>query len=283
MLLSRSTSIVAGPWVHTFALAIVACTLTARPLPASEPGPEQPDSSEPIVTLLLRDGRRISGALTPRTDSRTVWLQSASGSIVIASGFDWQQVRGVLHEDRWLTSAECERLVTQVVTAARNGDTDRPHPLAAVPGSEHSLMAVERLPSDPTPRVASLHIEAILANFDSDAEPDGLRVLVTALDARGLPVLVDGQLELSLTADTQFRRGGRHDTRSLPLRQHLGEWTRRLEHTCQRSGAALVLLEFPGPVDIHEADVSPWGVLSARLGVPGQGAFDATADVWLRP
>lgn len=284
MLLSRCKRIVAGRCVRTFTLAAVACAITARPLPATEPGSDHPDSSAPIVTLLLRDGRRISGELTPRTDSRTVWLQTASGSIVIASGFDWHRVRGVNHQERWLTSAECARLVTQVRTAARNQGADSPHQLAAVPAAEYSLLAHETRPRPvATSRVASLHIEATLANFDSDAEPDGLQVLVTPLDACGVPVPVDGQLEFSLAAETQLRRGGRHDIRSLPLRQQLGEWTRRLEHACQVNGAALVMLEFPGPVNLHEADISPWGVLSARLGVPGQGAFDATADVWLRP
>ncbi|HUG89661.1 MAG TPA: hypothetical protein VML55_02430 [Planctomycetaceae bacterium] len=248
---------------------------------ADEPAREDAAGDMPL-TIILKDGRLASGQLDPRTDSRRLWIRTGETAITLASGFAWEAVRGVRHGERRLTSAELESMIGALHA---NPPVRRDEQPTAVSGRRMSVeppistgSGVRPLPA----RVVSLYTEACLANWDADAEADGVRVRIVPLDADGRIVTLDAQLDIVLHGVPKRSWSGPDDRRRNDLPE-LGRWTRRVRAADFGPDGAVYDLEFQGEPPERDGSLASWGSLSARLGVAGRGAFDASAEVLLRP
>ena len=134
----------------------------------------------------------------------------------------------------------------------------------------------------PAGRVNSLRVEACLANWNADVYPDGIRVFVWPLDARGELVPVNGRIEFTLVVERNPSERG-HRLRRPPEFEEL-----------QRKSFAVVQADFAGGPAVYEIpfnqlrpDATPELALQAlvrgRLSIPGRGIFEASdAHVLLR-
>jgi hypothetical protein len=135
----------------------------------------------------------------------------------------------------------------------------------------------------PSACVASLHVEAVVANWDEDAEPDGLRVLVVALDRLGQPVPVPGQVDFELVGGVAQVADDGQIVGGPSLAAEFGRWGRRLPEGPCDAEPAVFDLPFQSVHPHRDPRVDPVGELLVRLGIPGRGTFEATTDVLLYP
>ena len=124
-------------------------------------------------------------------------------------------------------------------------------------------------------RVTSLQIEACLAQWDADPQPDGLRVWVFPLDAGGKIVPVHGQLDLTLVGTTQPIAGAAWQ--KTPRFPELERKSQLVRHSDFLAGPAVYQVPFSRAQPDYDLQLAWPGLLHARLRVPSVGAFDASA------
>jgi hypothetical protein len=128
------------------------------------------------------------------------------------------------------------------------------------------------------PRVCWLAIEASVANWDANVEADGLVVRVYPRDATGALVPVRGTLEVELI-------GRWTGVAKLPQPfERIGHWAQQVRLEDFGPNGAVYRLRFQGVHPEFDLTVASRGAVHARLSVPGEGTFEATAStVRVRP
>ena len=251
---------------------------------ATEPAVGQDREAERPISVEVASGRTFGGQLDARTDAVQLWLRSGRGSTVLLRPIQWDRVVQVHVAGQDLSGEEFRQIVEAV-----KPDTPTPKQAAApqnkivIKGSTRSggfLSVTGTPPRKPAarPRVRSLAIEAVVANWDADVEVDGLLVYVYPLDGTGAVVPARGTLQFDLTGqrDRVFRRWQPFTT--------LGRWSRRVRREDFGADGAVYRLPFQGVHPEFDLTVAPRGALHARLSVPGQGTFETTESmVRIRP
>jgi hypothetical protein len=235
-------------------------------------------AGEPI-TVRLRDGRQIHGLVDHLTDAQQLWLRREDQGAEVASGFAWHDVTQVVHNGQTYTPAAFQAIAPELKSPGRKfvelWPPDAPRMDAEVVRETTTL-------SHLVGPVRALVIEAQLAQWDDDAQTDGLRVMVAPLDARGQLVAVDGQIHFTLVAQVEWTAGGHHGP-LVPKFRELERVSRivRREHFAQ--GPAVYDLPFSQVHPDFDLSLSAKALVHARLGVPGRGVFEASdANVLLR-
>src|SRR5262245_57150930 len=141
---------------------------------------------------------------------------------------------------------------------------------------------VPLMAAPPSGRVKSLRIEACLAQLDSDSEPDGLRIIVIPLDARGHLVPVSGRVDFTLVGELEPSE--RYQRMRRPPEFHELEHKSFQVHRADfGNGPAIYEITFTRFHPDRMPDLAWEALLKARLSVPGQGVFDASdAHVGMR-
>ena len=150
--------------------------------------------------------------------------------------------------------------------------------LSAAEGAEPTP---ERVPTVRAP-VRTMTIQAAAAQWDNDAFPDGLTVRICPVAADGTPAAVNGELTLTLRG---FIHGSyRRDSFALHPQPHEFERTSHLVKPTEFiDGTAVYRLPFSRIRIDRDLEIEPPCVVHARLGVPGQGVFEAACTVLIRP
>jgi hypothetical protein len=125
-------------------------------------------------------------------------------------------------------------------------------------------------------RVVSLEIDAVLVNRDRDVEPDGLEVCVAALDCDGVPRTVRGSLAARLWGE----RVGTNDSHQ--RFEDLARWSEPVCEADFRDGVACYFLPFRTVRPEFDFSLATDAHLNVRLGVHGEGNFEASIPVHLR-
>jgi len=251
-------------------------------------------SASEVIRVELDDHRTLFGHVDARTNEETLWLCSLSPGIVLRSGFDWNEVVRVHFAAGTLSSAEFRRVapslaldpehVDHAAFSAKDPSDERlPPELTAGNDSwpQDALSTTQRFPTLP---VASLSIEAGVANWDDDVEPDGLRVFVSPLDREGNIVPINGTLDFTLVGQSVNTPYNRRRVGRSGLFPELGRWSRRVRKSDFDRSVAVYELPFRQINPEFDLAIAPYGLLNARLGVAGLGRFDASDDnVDLRP
>jgi hypothetical protein len=237
---------------------------------------------EARLTVRLASGRSFSGQIDSQSDGAHLRLRFAEGSAAIVRPIQWDRVVEARLADKPLAGSELRDLVRSA------GLPLAPTPVVAVsrPGRGSFIAPALPEPSDvppvAAPRVRSITVNAGLANWDADVEPDGLVVYVQPLDDQGRLVPVDGTLDVELVAETVDRM-----TQARPFGR-LAYWSRSVSAAEFTSSGAGIPLEFQAVHPEFVRNVASHGALRVRLSVPGQGTFEATespvrirsASVW---
>ena len=244
--------------------ALVCLAATWLPAVAAEP-----------VRATLADGRIASGLVDSRTDSQQLWLRAEHTSIRLSSAFAWEDVVSVSQHGVVLEKAALiERRV-------QNGGPALP--TAVLPLPQAFPREDFRLQSAIMPRtkVGRIEIHAELGRWDAYVPASGLVVTVEVFDERGAPIDVLGEIELTLCGEAAPL--GRNPPEPVTL-QELAAAHQRVHPADFVGGQATYRLPFDRRHPDFDPSVSPFGLVQARLGVNGQGVFEASDSfVRLRP
>jgi hypothetical protein len=248
-----------------------------------------------LTVVHLADGRVLQGILDTRTDETFLWLRTVTDNFSLSSRFRWSDVldvdpsipdlpgdehrievdvsKGIDVVDQFEPAADEEEDAVDGKDDWMDWPTSRPGISEAGPWEAPLLFPVAR----------ALRIEAHLANWDDDVEPDGLRVLVSPVDGFGQVVPVFGSIDFKLIGEHRLSRGGEHVRRrdSFPL---LGEWSRRVTLKTFRPNGVVYELPFRNFAPGRDVDIAFEALLTARLGIPGVGVLESSDSyVLLRP
>jgi hypothetical protein len=228
-----------------------------------------PVATSAAVAVHLEDGRTLTGQVDAATDDEYLWLRTTAPGIAFSRAIAWKDIVAVDHGGKECRTAEFRPIAEQIKTPLPEGFFASPKARSAQPTSPR----VE--PVRPN-RVASLEIEARMANWDADAAPDGLELRIRPLDAHGRTLRVDGDLDVRLVGQ---RIAGPNAPGAFP---ELGHWSELIRAEEVKPFGATYRLPFRAVHPEVDLGFSPDGVVHARLGVPGQGVFEASAPVYLR-
>ncbi len=219
-------------------------------------------AAEP-VEVEVASGRTFVALVDARTDEQQLWLRFERGQSQLLRPIAWEAIVAAHQDGRPLSSEQLQALATTRERSARRAS---PQPASGTSNQ----------PAVPT--VGWLALDAYLANWDQDANPDGVIVEVMPRDELGSIAPVRATLEVELYALPQER------VRRVKHVRRIGRWVRRLEPDDFGHYGAPVRLAFQAVQPEFDEGVEPVGLVKARLVVPGQGVFDASrADVRIRP
>jgi hypothetical protein len=241
------------------------------------------DFAAETVVAHSRNGQILTGVVDERTTARRLWLRLAAPNIVALGSVDWRDVKWIEAQGRNYSAEEFRP------EAMRLKSTIPDNVFAKIVAQRDQSVDNDRRDRAQRrriwPQVQSLRIEADLANWDRDAEVDGLEVRVYPQAADRSVVPVSGMLTAQL-----FGQNITPDEMFEPAREdysRLERWSVRLARLDfageELSGhEAVIRLPFRRIHPEFEVDVRNFGQLNASLAVDGQGVHDATVPVILR-
>ena len=244
------------------------------------------------LTVFTSTGRRLRGELDRQTDGQSLWLRTTAPGISLRSRTDWANVTAVIADGKELTPDETIRLAQIEVPPLPAEPVPQLEPRSEVEWPD-APPVVEAVPPAPcldcirprrvfVPRVETIDTRVVVANWDADAEPDGIEVEVRPT-VYGRPIDPPrGAVSVRLYGEP-IQEGSRVRI----LRRHdwpteLGRWSVPLHECDFVHGTAIVRLPFQQIDPFHGRRFAPVGYAHVRLGVNGQGAFDAGTPVVLR-
>jgi hypothetical protein len=225
-----------------------------------------------LVTVDLRSGRSTTAEIDARTDDRLLWLRTSAESMIFRRSVPWSEVLGATHGEQQLTPAELRQAAEAWKTDLTPADVER------------APQAVETRPSQPAiPHhppalpLQALAIDARLANFNATVEADGVWVEICPLDSHGHLAAVWGTLEINVIA---HRRGPSDYPAAFPK---VASAVFNVQPAQFGPSGAAFLVPYHRPHPEFDTNLAPRGLVHARLNVPGEGRFEATTEVRLRP
>jgi hypothetical protein len=228
------------------------------------------------LTVSLQSGRTFTGAVDARTDEQRLWLRFGEGTTVVLRSLAWESVAAAKRNGQPI-SLERLRPAAEEMKSAATSDDAAPSAEPSAPNADEivtPLPQVAYLP--PPPRVSTVAFDAILANWDADAPPDGLAVYVRPLDAWGGLVAVHGIVHVELTGRV------RRDFSAVPhgrgmIEESLGRWTVNLASALPTTDGYLIKLPFAWGA-LPPEEVYSRGRVHLRLAAPGNGVFEAVTE-----
>jgi hypothetical protein len=234
-----------------------------------------------IVTVLAASGRQFRGLVDPQTNEQALWIRGGKPQAFVRRPIAWDRVVAVTVGDtkhsadefrRLIASPNCDLFVDDLTTAIPHGvASGSPEDVASNQSAGNWELADSR--HDPSPRIAALHIDTHLSNWDSDVEVDGLVVHVYPLDETGETIAAFGTLDVDLIGEgyTNLVSGN-----PFPV---LGRWSQVVHPEEVGTNGAIFRLPFERvhPDFNRKWDVGSYGMVHARLSVAGQGVFEDTA------
>lgn len=229
------------------------------------------------VTLQMESGRRFTGELDQRTSREQLWLRWSRAGVELRRPVSWQHLQQVEVDGEVYSPAELWQVVTSSRWPAHDPFVDDAEPVP-LPAAQRR-QPLERTALWPVPPpVRAIHVQAASANWDAGVPVDGVVAYVLPLDEWGNVVPVTGSVELQVTGQL----------RSVPTGSYgavlLGTTT--IGITPEQLGPAGYACKIPFQYASPEfnAGLGSFGIVHARLSVPGDGVFDASAAmVRVRP
>lgn len=223
------------------------------------------------------DARELAGVVDARTDSQHLWVRSESEQMAIASSVSWSRIERAEVDGDPVAPGQLRETLGRLASDGPPGILA----FAAAPeldSGARSAPARSMAPVAETRSVKSLAMEAFLANFDSDAAPDGLEVAVAALDGEGRPVHVRGNLAVRLWGEREPHGPRGSQSRFVELER----WNQPVERDDFDHGVAVYHLRFRTVRPELELDIWPEAAVNARLSAHGQGVYQASAPAAVR-
>lgn len=244
------------------------------------------------LTVTLQSGRTFTAWVDAKTNSDQLWLRFEEPLATVWRPVDWNRVVGGAFEAQTLTADEVRQVAERIKSKPTSAEV-----VPALPDAEIPVpVAPHRGETPPTDAGAfapplvlfgqpkGVQIEARVANWDADAVADGLIVTVSALDAWGNPTPVEGYVTVELLGGRPAAYRGQYVYAHGAPFPSLGQWTSQINTFEAPAACAQVRLPFQAWHPEFDADLSSFGLVTARLVVPGEGVFETSTDfVRIRP
>lgn len=219
---------------------------------------------ERLLTVMLASGREFTAHVDSRTDEERLCLRFSSGGGSILRPIAWNRITAARLGDQEIAIKELKRTCEELKS------TSPPRVMPA-----NSPASAPTSPSSPP--VAFIRIDAWVANWDADVEPDGVRVQLEPCDENGTPVAVSGTAEIELFAARarKYHEAPQSGGWSTEL---IERWNENVE--AKEIDPRGVLLKLPLGA-IHPdftTGVGNWGLIHVRIVVPGSGVFEQSID-----
>ncbi len=221
--------------------------------------------SADLLTVKVAEGRSYAGLVDHKTDERQLWLRLEEGTGTLRRPISWERITAATHRGQAVELRDLPTLARQI--ASSRIVTVQPKPLQ--PASPP--------PAPAPPPVASLAMEAALANWDADVETDGLAIWLRLLDEEGFETRAAGTLEVELLAPRirKYHEAPQSRGYSVDL---IERWSVQFAAEKFRGGQVLVRLPLGAIHPEFDRGVDALGLVHARLAVPGQGVFEQSVD-----
>ena len=228
------------------------------------------NEADASVTVLTFGGRELSGEIDERTTAEELWIRQESNQIVLASSVAWESISTVVIDGE---QVEVATLIEQWPEMKSQGSVG----ILALPVQSPNGYREKRRADRPRgARIRSIEIDAVLVNLDRDVEPDGFELAIAALDEHGRAVPVRGNLSARLVGERDERHSGR-------IRfEELQRWSQPVARKDFYDGVASYALRFQTVRPEFDWELIPVALLNVRLGVPGEGNFEASVPVEIR-
>ncbi len=231
------------------------------------------------VTVHTRDGREITGQVDAETDDSLLWIRQEQEQIQLTTSVSWKDIVAV-HEGE--TSLPLDQLPERL----RKQATSEPKGFLLQGTIEQGVVDCRNCGAESpaqfaTPtraaKVRSIDIEAYLVNLDRDVEPDGLELVIAAVDENGLPVPVSGSLYARLWGERIQPHG------SLVEYEDLQRWSKRVDKgDFDADGLATYRLRFRTVRPEFDVGLHADALVNVRLSVRGQGNYEVSVPVLIR-
>ena len=245
------------------------------------------------LILIRQNGQIVSGDFDFRSDENQLSLTKRAPQITLRTSHSWDEFQSMTYQGNEVTKSQLLNRISQL----KKSD-ERDHSRAAAmrfwfpPESfqrslelPNSIQSRRQQGDHRSNRVAAFNFEAYVANWDRDAELDGLVVHLYPVNAAGQLVAIDGQVEMRLIGQKlrQLDSRGRTLNRN-PKFPELEQWTKRIRKSDFGLNGAVIRLEFKTIRPELHTELASGALLTGTLGIAGQGRFAASAaDVSIRP
>ena len=250
-----------------------------------EPPPPPAAASNVVITVHLASGRTFTAALDARTDATQLWLRFEREGAELLRPIRWDRVESADLTGWSLPGEQLQRLVAELRREIPAQPTAPPArteivligpPEAGPPPV--SPVAKTSGQAEETRRVVSLYIDAGAGRWDENVDTDGIVVHVYPLDANGAVVPVRGTLNVDLTAE----RFDKYRVTQPFL--DAGHWADAVHPADFGPMGAVYRFRFQSLNPEFNHWLGDLAAVHATLAIPGQGAFEATADMtYIRP
>jgi hypothetical protein len=232
------------------------------------------------VTAILNDGRQISGRVAATTNDDRLDLVAGSERVQLTAHLNWDQVVAIETGRRQVSVERFRRQLAEFTLPAETSTLVARPPRTILP-LLHDDSDEPPSPARQIPR--SLQIDARLASWDKDAQPDGLLLELFVLDETGHPTVVPGQLTATLTGLRQQITGGQETLNRKPPTAQLERWVIPICVSDFGDGRATVKLPFRNLQPDRELSIASETLLEISYGVSSVGVLKASQpDVQIR-
>jgi hypothetical protein len=217
-----------------------------------------------LLTVRLASGREFTGQVDTHTDEQ-LWLRFSRGGGHMLRPINWERVAAAKLDDHAVELDNLRAVCARVKSAT-------PAKQILPPAD-----AVAKAPLLVAPAIASIRIDAWLANWDADVETDGICVQVQPLDTNGDVAAVSGTGAIELYAARQ-RKYHEAPQSGGWMTELMQRWSASVEP--EQFGANGVLWRLPFAAEHPEfsSGVDNLGLVHVRLAVPGSGVFEQSLD-----
>ena len=229
------------------------------------------DSAE-RVKVQLQDGRVLDGEVDPRTDADSLWLRFQYSSLSLSSPYAWSRIVTVQVGQKRLSSEEFRELSGTLI----NNDVPI-ESRAANRAQNWIILPRSNRRANGAARVASLWATARLANWDRDAEMDGLEVCIVPRNLRNELIRVPGNWRVTLVARNHQPPRNSSDF------PELGKWSVRVDAGDFHDGCAVYRFPFRRSADPQtDLSIRSIGLVQLQFQAFGHGLFKAETPVQIR-
>ena len=213
----------------------------------------------------------LAGEVDSRTDDEKLWLRSSAKTFVLTTSASWTNIAVSNVGRKQLTANELKELAAKIKTRVPKN-----HGLYDVRDNTSTHVVQQQIDSNATTQVQSIKVEAHIANWDRDAESDGIELRISPQNAFGKVVPVSGQLLVQLVGRNRL------PVRNQDAFPQLGRWSLRTNISDFDFRGAIYRLPYNKSKPPTDQTLETLGVVEAQLMVFGHGRYEADAPIYIR-
>jgi hypothetical protein len=219
------------------------------------------------VQVESRDGRLLQGEVDQRSDDNRLWIRRSEGNVILTASVAWDDISVIALDGEPIELAVFESDYGELATAA---------PAAFLTEFEPLQLGGVLMPAPAwhrRSRITSIEVDAGIANLDRTVETDGLLVALAVFDEQGQAVPVRGSLSARLIVERLDQHTGQVSF------EEFQRWSTTVSPAEFHEGIAEVPLRYRRLSPEFRWDLCTAALLNVRLGVAGQGNFEASVPV----